>query len=115
MNKQIKQLLLMVLAILILATSVNMFLGPHHIAAGGVSGIGILVESLLGINRAWVVMGLNVVMLILAAIFLGKQVFLRTLLGTGCLRLRQQRLIIFLVVCHCLLLSAVTMQMERCC
>ncbi|MBM7709152.1 YitT family protein [Enterococcus lemanii] len=82
MNKQIKQLLLMVLAILILATSVNMFLGPHHIAAGGVSGIGILVESLLGINRAWVVMGLNVVMLILAAIFLGKQVFLRTLLGS---------------------------------
>lgn len=82
MNKQIKHLLLMVLAILILATSVNMFLGPHHIAAGGVSGIGILLESLLGINRAWVVMGLNVLMLILAAVFLGKQIFLRTLLGS---------------------------------
>lgn len=82
MNKQVKQLLLIILAILILATSVNMFLGPHHIAAGGVSGIGILLESLLGINRAWVVMGLNVLMLILAAVFLGKQVFLRTLLGS---------------------------------
>ncbi|NLM67766.1 MAG: YitT family protein [Enterococcus sp.] len=82
MNKQIKQLLLMILAIFILAASVNMFLGPHHIAAGGVSGIGILLESLLGINRAWVVMVLNIAMLILAAIFLGKQVFLRTLLGS---------------------------------
>lgn len=82
MNKQIQQLVLLFLAILILATSVNMFLGPHHIAAGGVSGIGILLEELMGINRAWVVMALNVVMLALAATFLGKQVFFRTLIGS---------------------------------
>lgn len=72
----------MILAIFTLAISVNMFLGPHHIAAGGVSGIGILLESLLGFDRAWFVMILNVFMLILAAIFLGKKVFLRTLLGS---------------------------------
>ena len=34
-------------ALVILAVSINMFLGPHHIAAGGVSGIGILMESAL--------------------------------------------------------------------
>ncbi len=82
MNKQVKNSVLLVLAILILAVSVNMFLGPHHIAAGGVSGIGILAESLFGINRAWVVLGLNVVMLILAAIFLGEKVFYKTLIGS---------------------------------
>lgn len=68
------------LAILILAVSVNIFLGPHHIAAGGVSGIGVLAESLFGINQAWVVLVLNIVMLILAAIFLGKRVFYKTLI-----------------------------------
>ena len=82
MKKEFQHFGLMLLAILILAVSVNMFLGPHHIAAGGVSGIGILLESLIGMNRAWVVMILNGLMLVLAAIFLGKTVFLRTLLGS---------------------------------
>lgn len=82
MNKKVKNGGLLILAILFLAISINMFLGPHHIAAGGVSGIGILVESLLGIDRAWVVMGLNVVMLVLAAIFLGKKTFYNTLIGS---------------------------------
>ena len=82
MNKQVKQFSFMFLAILILAVSINLFLGPHHIAAGGVSGIGILLESLIGIDRAWVVMILNGLMLVLAAIFLGKKVFFRTLLGS---------------------------------
>ncbi|MHC5268304.1 YitT family protein [Enterococcus sp. LJL98] len=81
-KKQVKNGFLLVLAILILAISINMFLGPHHIAAGGVSGIGILAESLLGINRAWVVMGLNIIMLILALIFLGRDVFYKTLVGS---------------------------------
>lgn len=52
MKKEVQHFGLMLLAILILADSVNMFLGPHHIAAGGVSGIGILLESLIGMNRA---------------------------------------------------------------
>lgn len=82
MSKKVKNGVLLVLAILILAVSINMFLGPHHIAAGGVSGIGILMESLFGIDRAWVVMGLNVVMLVLAAIFLGRKIFLNTLIGS---------------------------------
>lgn len=82
MSKKVRNSVLLVLAILILAISINMFLGPHHIAAGGVSGIGILVEALFGVNRAWVVMGLNVLMLILAAIFLGKKIFYNTLIGS---------------------------------
>lgn len=71
-----------VVAVLILAISVNMFLGPHHIAAGGVSGIGILVETAFGINRSWVVLLLNSLVLVLAAIFLGKKVFLNTVVGS---------------------------------
>jgi uncharacterized membrane-anchored protein YitT (DUF2179 family) len=69
-------------ALLILATSINMFLGPHHIAAGGVSGIGILMEAALGWNRALVIMGLNSIMLVLAYFFLGKAAFFRVLFGS---------------------------------
>ena len=67
------QLLKISVAVLLLAISINLFLGPHDIAAGGASGIGILAESALGIDRSWVVLSLNVVVLILAALFLGKK------------------------------------------
>lgn len=82
MKQQVMQILKITAAVLLLAISINMFLGPHHIAAGGVSGIGILLEFMLGIDRAWVVMGFNVVLLALAAIFLGKRAFLNTLVGS---------------------------------
>ncbi|MBV6372990.1 YitT family protein [Enterococcus innesii] len=79
---KMKNFMKVVVAVLILAISVNMFLGPHHIAAGGVSGIGILVETAFGINRSWVVLLLNSLVLVLAAIFLGKKVFLNTVVGS---------------------------------
>lgn len=82
MEKNLKQIMEITIAVLLLALSINMFLGPHHIAAGGVSGIGILLEFSFGINRAWIVLSLNIVMLILAAVFLGKKVFFNTLFGS---------------------------------
>jgi len=69
-------------AIFLLAASINLFLGPHQIAAGGVSGIGILLEAAIGINRAHVVLALNIVMLLLAFIFLGRKTFYNILFGS---------------------------------
>lgn len=69
-------------ALFLLAASINLFLGPHHVAAGGVSGIGILLESALGWDRAAVIMVLNILMLILAYVFLGKGPFLKVLYGS---------------------------------
>lgn len=69
-------------ALFLLSASINLFLGPHHVAAGGVSGIGILLESALGWDRAAVIMVLNILMLILAYAFLGKGPFLKVLYGS---------------------------------
>lgn len=69
-------------ALFLLAASINLFLGPHHVAAGGVSGLGILLESALGWDRAAVIMVLNIFMLILAYAFLGKGPFLKVLYGS---------------------------------
>ena len=71
-----------VFALTILGVSINMFLGPHHIAAGGVSGLGILLESALGFDRAMVILVLNIIMLVLALLFLGKQPFFKVLFGS---------------------------------
>lgn len=80
--KVIKTYLKIFIALLILAISINMFLGPHHIAAGGVSGIGIIAEYTLGWNKAYVIFGLNIIMLILAYLFLGRAVFSKMLFGS---------------------------------
>ncbi|MFZ4853902.1 YitT family protein [Enterococcus entomosocium] len=69
-------------ALFLLAASINLFLGPHHVAAGGVSGIGILLESALGWDRAAVIMVLNILMLILAYAFLGKGPSMKVLYGS---------------------------------
>ncbi|MEA5145728.1 MAG: YitT family protein, partial [Candidatus Limiplasma sp.] len=74
MKKIWKQLPVVVLAIAIMSLSINFFLAPHQVAAGGVNGIGILLEGVTGINRSWTVLGLNAAMLVLAFIFLGRKV-----------------------------------------
>ncbi|QIK70934.1 YitT family protein [Erysipelothrix sp. HDW6C] len=82
MTKVIKQIPIVAFALALIGISINMFLGPHHIAAGGVSGIGILVEQVSGIDRAVTVMVLNGLMLILTYFLLGKDVFIRTAIGS---------------------------------
>lgn len=82
MKSVIKQIPLVTIAIALIGISINMFLAPHDIAAGGVSGIGILVEQAFGIDRATTVFVLNGLMLILTFFFLGKPVFVRTVIGS---------------------------------
>ncbi|MDQ0363313.1 YitT family protein [Breznakia pachnodae] len=80
--KLIRKIPIITFSIFLIALSINMFLGPHHVAAGGVSGIGILLEAFLGINRSFIVMILNIVMLGLAFQFLGKKTFINILAGS---------------------------------
>lgn len=82
MKKQLVHIFKITVAVFLLAISINMFLGPHHIAAGGVSGIGILLEVVSGIDRSWVVLIFNVGLLIIAILFLGQKVFWNTLVGS---------------------------------
>lgn len=66
----------------IIAVSINLFYGPINIAAGGSTGISILVDAVWGINRSITVFVVNILMLILAAIFLGKKTTKNIALGS---------------------------------
>lgn len=83
MFKMIEKISFIVISALLLAISINMFLAPHHIAAGGVSGLGIICEYVWGIDKSYIVFFLNVIMVTLSAVFLGKKVFFNTLLGAS--------------------------------
>jgi len=58
-----------------------MFLGPHSIAAGGLTGLAIILEEWLGISRMFVILIGNGVLLIVTLIFLGREVFINTVIG----------------------------------
>ena len=86
MNKPIiwawtKKLACIIFAIALIATAVNMFLAPHNIAAGGLTGLAIIAESFFGWDRTitiWVGQG---IVAVLALIFLGRVMFLNTVIG----------------------------------
>jgi len=58
-----------------------MFLGPHNIAAGGLTGLAIILEEWLGLSRSMVILIGNGALLIVTFIFLGREVFINTVIG----------------------------------
>ncbi|MBH5320640.1 YitT family protein [Paenibacillus sp. GSMTC-2017] len=75
-------LLLVLLGSVIVALSFNMFLVPNGIASGGVSGISILIQKVLGIMPALTQWALNIPLFIAGVIILGKKFGAKTALGT---------------------------------
>lgn len=61
---------------------INLFLAPHAVVSGGVSGVAILVNRLTGFPIGIFMLLLNIPLFILGAIFLGQGFGIRSLFGT---------------------------------
>ena len=81
MKQWLKKLFYIILAIVLVAVCVNMFLAPHDIAAGGITGLAIILERLFSFNRSHVILVFNIILLIATLIFLDRQVFFNTVIG----------------------------------
>jgi len=81
MLERIKKTALIIVAVFGIAVSVNWFLGPHAIAAGGITGLAIILDYMLGFDRSITVLVANVIIVVAALVFLGKEVFINTVLG----------------------------------
>ena len=77
----ILKLIYIVLAVGLVAVCVNMFLAPHNIAAGGITGLAVILESLLNFNRSLVVLVSTAIILVVTLIFLDKETFFNTVIG----------------------------------
>lgn len=82
MKKYVKKVIVIIIGVFLVAFSINMFYAPNEIAAGGVSGVGILLHAFFGFETAIVVLILNILMLVLCLIFLGKETFIKILFGS---------------------------------
>ena len=85
MKLWLKKLAYIVVAIVMISTCVNMFLGPHYIAAGGLTGLAIILEEWIGVSRSVVIYIGNAIVLGLTFIFLGKEIFFNTVIGAALL------------------------------
>lgn len=72
----------LVLGNALLAFLVAAFVIPHKIIMGGTTGIGILLENFLHIDTAWIILILNVSLLLLGLIVLGKKFFFKTMVSS---------------------------------
>ncbi|EPH96536.1 hypothetical protein D920_02066 [Enterococcus faecalis 13-SD-W-01] len=78
----VKKVPAVLIGLLWISLSLNFFLLPHNIASGGVGAIGFLVEMIFSVDRHLIVTVVNFTMLALAFLFLGRQTFAKTLLGS---------------------------------
>ncbi len=70
--------LLMTVGTILVAGGVYFFKAPNHFATGGVSGLSIVLAKFVPLNQSTLVMIINVLLLIVGFIFLGKGCTLRT-------------------------------------
>jgi len=80
-----KKLLYITAAIILVSVCVNMFFGPHDIAAGGLTGLAIILDEMLGLNRSIVILAGNALLLTGAFFLLGREFFFNTVIGAALL------------------------------
>lgn len=77
-----KKYIYVVLGSLICAIAFNLFLVPYNILPGGVSGIALVVNKFIPINKALFIFVLSMLLLIVSYFLLGRENTLRSLLGS---------------------------------
>lgn len=82
MLNQLKHFILVIVGVLWICLSLNIFLLPHQIASAGVGSIGYLLETLVAVDRNIIVFSINSIMLLLAFIFLDRKIFFNCVIGS---------------------------------
>lgn len=81
-NIRIKEYLLILLGGLLYAVSTILFIFPHGLLLGGTSGISVMLESLLHISPGTILVIINSLLIVLAFVILGKEMGIKTLVGS---------------------------------
>ena len=82
MKEKIKNYLLLLVGILAFSISFNLFLSPNNIVFGGVTGLSIVFKDLFNWDTALFVFIINAFLLILSYFLLGKEMTLRSIIGS---------------------------------
>lgn len=78
----VRRYIILILALLLSATSYNLFFVSGKIVTGGVSGTAIIIEELLNIDRSVFILVVNVILIVLSYFLLGKGQTVKNLVGS---------------------------------
>ena len=78
----IKEYIIVALACVVMAFNINYFFVGNKLAEGGVSGLSLIIHYLSNIDVSYLYFALNIPLIILAYIFLGKNFLLKTFFAT---------------------------------
>lgn len=81
-KSKIKRSIEFIIGLFLVAISYNLFLAPNKLVPGGVSGIAIILNSVMKLDNAIVILIANLVLLIASYFFLGKEKTKATILGS---------------------------------
>ena len=81
-KKIFKEYIWVTVGVILIALAFSWFLDPYNLVIGGVSGLGVVFKSLTGLPSNLFIFGLNLVLLIIGFLFLGKDFLLKTLYGS---------------------------------
>ena len=72
----------LILGCLSISIGINMFLAPHTIAPGGLSGLSVVISKLTGFSVSTVMIVMCIPLVICSVKILGKKDSIKTLIGT---------------------------------
>lgn len=81
-GKILRDYCMILLGGLLYALSTVLFIFPHGLLLGGTSGISVILEAFLPFSPGTILLAINTALLIVAFIILGKQMALRTFVGS---------------------------------
>ncbi len=82
MNKEMKNYMLIILGSILYAFSTVLYIFPHSLLLGGTSGISVILNMYIRFSPGNILMTINFILLITAFIVLGKEMALKTFVGS---------------------------------
>lgn len=79
MRKMLKEFFLINFGLLLVAIGIAYFFAPNNLAAGGISGLSILINHFVEIPVGFVMLGVNVILFVVGFIFIGKDFGAKTI------------------------------------
>ena len=71
----------LIIGCLSMSIGINMFLGPHTIAPGGLSGLSVVISKLTGLSVSTIMLIMGIPLIICSVKILGKKDAIKTLIG----------------------------------
>ena len=81
-KKFILEYLLILIGSAVYALSTVIFIFPHSLLLGGTSGVSVILNSFISFSPGKILVAINILLIVLAFIFLGKSMAIKTLVGS---------------------------------